>query len=82
MPCLAVGAGHNGLALSARLQALGVKTLIVERNARVGDNWRNRYEALSLHFPHWADHLPYMPYPEKWPLYCPAAVSVLSSMKI
>ncbi len=19
-----------------------------------------------------ADHLPYMPYPEKWPLYCPA----------
>ncbi len=42
-----VGAGHNGLALAARLQALGVKTLIIERNARVGDNWRNRYEVGS-----------------------------------
>lgn len=49
---LAVGAGHNGLALSARLQALEFRTLIVERNARVGDNWKNRYEALSLHLPH------------------------------
>lgn len=49
----AVGAGHNGLVLAARLQALGVKVLILEANKRVGDNWRNRYEALSLHFPVW-----------------------------
>ncbi|KAI5478845.1 hypothetical protein MNV49_004577 [Pseudohyphozyma bogoriensis] len=70
---LVVGAGHNGLMTAARLQALGIKTLIVERNKRIGDNWRNRYKALSLHFPHWGDHLAYMPYPEHWPTYCPAA---------
>ena len=58
--------------MAARLQALGVSTLLVERNERIGDNWRKRYEALSLHFPHWADHLPYMPYPEHWPVFTPA----------
>lgn len=59
--------------MAARLKALGVPALIVERNQRIGDNWRLRYEALSLHFPHWADHLPYMPYPDHWPTYTPAA---------
>jgi cation diffusion facilitator CzcD-associated flavoprotein CzcO len=43
--------------MAARLQALGVSTLIIEKNKRIGDNWRNRYEALSLHFPHWAGEL-------------------------
>ncbi|KAI7545376.1 hypothetical protein KC331_g6249, partial [Hortaea werneckii] len=27
---------------------------------------------LSLHFPHWADDLPYFPYPKRWPTYTPA----------
>lgn len=67
-----VGAGHNGLVLAARLQAIGVKVLVVDRNARVGDNWRNRYESLSLHFPVWQDHLPYIPFPKQWPVYTPA----------
>lgn len=58
--------------MAARFKALGVPALIVERNSRIGDNWRGRYEALSLHFPHWADHLPYMPYPDHWPVYTPA----------
>lgn len=59
--------------MAARLKALGVSSLIIERNARIGDNWRQRYEALSLHFPHWGDHFPYMPFPEHWPIYTPAA---------
>jgi cation diffusion facilitator CzcD-associated flavoprotein CzcO len=49
-----------------------VSTLIVERSKQVGAIWRNRYEYLSLHFPHWADHFPYFPYPEHWPTYTPA----------
>ena len=64
----AVGAGHNGLSSAARLQALGVKVLVIDREQRIGDNWRLRYEALSLHFPHWADHLAYMPFPPNWPV--------------
>ncbi|KAJ9649829.1 hypothetical protein H2198_010847 [Neophaeococcomyces mojaviensis] len=69
---LVVGGGHCGLHIAARLKALGVNTLIVERNPRIGDNWRNRYEYLSLHLPHWADHFPYFPYPDHWPTYTPA----------
>lgn len=64
---------RSGLQISARLKALGVTTLLVERNKRIGDNWRNRYEYLSLHLPHWGDHFPYFPFPDHWPTYTPAA---------
>ncbi|KAL8962469.1 MAG: hypothetical protein Q9193_001125 [Seirophora villosa] len=46
---LIVGAGQGGLTVAARLKQLGVPTLIVDRNARIGDNWRNRYHQLVLH---------------------------------
>lgn len=48
---LIIGAGQSGLDLAARLKVLGVSTILVERQARVGDQWRNRYEALCLHDP-------------------------------
>lgn len=48
---LVVGAGQSGLDIGARLKALGVSTLIVEKQPRVGDQWRNRYQALCLHDP-------------------------------
>ncbi|OCF40872.1 flavin-containing monooxygenase [Kwoniella heveanensis CBS 569] len=67
-----IGGGQNGLALSARLKALGVTTLIVDHSAEIGEVWTKRYEYLSLHFPHWADHFPYFPYPQQWPTYTPA----------
>jgi cation diffusion facilitator CzcD-associated flavoprotein CzcO len=66
-----VGAGQAGLAVAARLRQLGVGTLIVDREARVGDNWRRRYHGLVLHNEVWANHLPYMPFPETWPVYIP-----------
>ena len=48
---LIVGGGQSGLEIAARLKLLDVSTLVVERNERVGDNWRNRYDALCLHDP-------------------------------
>ncbi|KAL8291284.1 hypothetical protein RQP46_002262 [Phenoliferia psychrophenolica] len=60
---LIVGGGQNGLMLAARLTALGVPNLIVEKNERIGDSWRKRYHTLCLHDPVWADALPYVPYP-------------------
>ncbi|KAJ7250746.1 hypothetical protein C8J57DRAFT_679664 [Mycena rebaudengoi] len=69
---LIIGGGHCGLDISARLKYLGVRSLVVERNERIGDNWRNRYEALCLHDPVWYDHMPYMPFPPTWPVYTPA----------
>ncbi|HVI33615.1 NAD(P)/FAD-dependent oxidoreductase [Phenylobacterium sp.] len=68
---LIVGGGQGGLALAARLRQLDVPHLIVERNARPGDQWRSRYHSLSLHDPVWYDHLPYLPFPDTWPVYSP-----------
>jgi len=48
---LVVGGGQSGLDLGARLRFLDIPTLIVEKNPRVGDQWRNRYQALCLHDP-------------------------------
>lgn len=62
----------SGLALAARCKALGMDNLIVDRSDEVGDVWKKRYEYLSLHFPHWADDLPYFTYPKHWPMYTPA----------
>ena len=56
-----VGAGHNGLSIAARLCRLGVRTLVLEQNPRVGDNWRTRYRNLALHDPVGLDDLPYLP---------------------
>jgi putative flavoprotein involved in K+ transport len=68
---LVVGGGQAGLAIAARLTQLNVDTLIVDREARVGDNWRNRYHALTLHNQVQVNHLPYMPFPPNWPTYIP-----------
>ena len=40
-------------------------------NARAGDGWRNRYNSLCLHDPVWYDHLPYLPFPDHWPVFSP-----------
>ena len=48
---LVIGGGHSGLEVAARLKALDVPTLVIEKNKRIGDNWRDRYEALCLHDP-------------------------------
>jgi cation diffusion facilitator CzcD-associated flavoprotein CzcO len=50
---------------------LGIKSLIVDREDRIGDNWRTRYHQLVLHDPVWFDHLPYLPFPENWPVFTP-----------
>ncbi|MCF4129528.1 flavin-containing monooxygenase [Methylobacterium sp. SyP6R] len=69
--CLIVGGGQGGLGLAARLKRLGVPTLIVDGSARPGDAWRRRYRSLCLHDPVWYDHMPYLPFPEHWPIYTP-----------
>ncbi|KAJ3783361.1 hypothetical protein GGU10DRAFT_296283 [Lentinula aff. detonsa] len=69
---LIIGGGQGGLAVAARLKMLDVSTLIIEKNPRVGDNWRNRYKALCLHDPVWCDQLPYFSFPSNWPTFSPA----------
>ncbi len=66
-----IGGGQGGIALGARLRQLGVPTIIVEKNEKPGDSWRNRYKSLCLHDPVWYDHLPYLPFPPNWPVFAP-----------
>jgi cation diffusion facilitator CzcD-associated flavoprotein CzcO len=68
---LVVGGGQAGLAIGARLKQLNIETLIVDRGLRIGDNWRKRYHALTLHNQVQVNHLPYMPFPPNWPVYIP-----------
>ncbi|MGH7756542.1 MAG: NAD(P)-binding domain-containing protein, partial [Vulcanimicrobiaceae bacterium] len=69
--CVIVGGGQGGIALGARLRRLGVPTIILEKNERPGDSWRKRYKSLCLHDPVWYDHLPYLPFPDHWPVFSP-----------
>jgi cation diffusion facilitator CzcD-associated flavoprotein CzcO len=68
---LVIGGGQSGLCIAARLKQLQVDTLIVDRGLRIGDNWRNRYHALTLHNQVQVNHLPYMLFPPNWPTYIP-----------
>ncbi|KAK0196665.1 dimethylaniline monooxygenase [Armillaria mellea] len=68
---LVIGAGQSGLAVGARLGQLNVDTLVIDKNDRVGDNWRKRYNFLVLHDPVWYDHLPYVAFPPHWPVFTP-----------
>ena len=66
---LVVGGGHAGVTAAARLGQLGMDTLVIDKEERVGDNWRLRYHGLKLHNQVHSNHLPYIPFPASWPLY-------------
>ena len=66
-----VGGAQAGLAVAARLNQLGVDTLVVEKWPRIGDSWRRRYHSLALHNSIHINHLPYMEFPPTWPIYIP-----------
>lgn len=68
---LIVGGGQGGIGLGARLHRLGVPTLIIDKWPKPGDQWRSRYHSLCLHDPVWYDHLPYLQFPDDWPVFTP-----------
>ncbi|KAL5523498.1 hypothetical protein ACEPAG_7671 [Sanghuangporus baumii] len=68
---LIVGAGQSGLQLAARLRQSGISCMLLEKEARVGDNWRKRYPSLKLHVPRVYCQLLYQPYPSNYPEYIP-----------
>jgi putative flavoprotein involved in K+ transport len=68
---LVIGGGQGGIALGARLRQMGVPALVIDKHARPGDQWRGRYKSLCLHDPVWYDHLPYLKFPDNWPVFSP-----------
>ena len=68
---LIVGGGQAGIGLAARLRQLNVPTIVIDKRARPGDQWRSRYKSLCLHDPVWYDHMPYLKFPDNWPVFSP-----------
>ncbi|WKA29236.1 flavin-containing monooxygenase [Bradyrhizobium roseum] len=68
---LIVGGGHAGISVAVEARRIGLSALVVDRMARIGDNWRLRYRGLKLHNKTPVNHLRYLPFPRTFPDYIP-----------
>jgi cation diffusion facilitator CzcD-associated flavoprotein CzcO len=50
----------SGITLAARLKALRVDYIVVDKNPGVGDNWAFRYDCLRFHLPTAVSEMPYL----------------------
>jgi putative flavoprotein involved in K+ transport len=67
---LVVGAGQAGLSMGYHLKRRGVPHVILDANARIGDQWRRRWDSLRLFTPAQYDGLDGRPFPAP-AHYCP-----------
>ncbi len=58
-----IGSGKEGLATGYDLARRGLPFVILDANDRIGDSWRNRWDALRLFTPARYDFLPGMSFP-------------------
>jgi putative flavoprotein involved in K+ transport len=58
-----IGAGQAGLSTGYHLKQRGRPFVILDGNARVGDNWRQQWDTLRLFTPAKYDGLPGLPFP-------------------
>jgi len=68
---LIVGGGHAGISAAVELNRIGLSALVIDREQRIGDNWRLRYRGLKLHNKTPVNHLRYLPFPSTFPDYIP-----------
>ncbi|KAJ7106206.1 FAD/NAD-P-binding domain-containing protein [Mycena epipterygia] len=68
---LIIGGGQTGLNIGARFKQMNIPALIVEKNHRVGDNWRQRYPTLTLHSVKTQHTMLYQPFHHNWPIFTP-----------
>jgi putative flavoprotein involved in K+ transport len=60
---IVIGAGQAGLSVGYHLARRGLRFVILEGGARVGDSWRRRWDSLRLFTPARFDGLDGMPFP-------------------
>lgn len=58
-----VGAGQAGLSAGYHLARRGLRFVILDADARIGDHWRNHWDSLRLYSPARSDGLPGMRFP-------------------
>ena len=64
---LIVGGGHAGISAAVEFNRIGLDALVIDKEKRVGDNWRLRYHGLKLHNKTPVNHLRYLPFPTNLP---------------
>ena len=64
-----VGAGPAGLSTAGALERLGVRCVVLERDAEIGSRWTNRYSRLRLHTVRRFSGLAHYPLPRELPRY-------------
>lgn len=62
-----VGGGAAGLSAAGALKRRGLNSIVLDRNARVGDVWLQRYDRLRLHTAY--SSLAHYPLPRHYPQY-------------
>jgi putative flavoprotein involved in K+ transport len=60
-----IGAGQAGLSTAYHLKKQGRHCVVLDRNQRIGDGWRQQWDSLRLYSPAKYDGLPGMPFPGK-----------------
>jgi len=60
-----IGGGQAGLSVGYHLRQHGRSFVILDAGARIGDNWRKRWDSLRLYSPARRDALPGMPFPAR-----------------
>ncbi len=60
---IVIGAGQAGLSVGYHLARQGLRFVILDGNARVGDSWRKRWDSLRLFTPARFDALVGLPFP-------------------
>jgi putative flavoprotein involved in K+ transport len=57
-----VGGGPAGLAMSHLLSQYGIDHVVLEKERRIGETWRRRWDSFTLVTPNWQLQLPGYPY--------------------
>jgi len=60
---IVIGGGQAGLSTGYHLARRGLRFLILEANARIGDSWRSRWDSLRLFTPARFDGIAGTPFP-------------------
>jgi putative flavoprotein involved in K+ transport len=68
-PVVIVGGGPSGLSTAGALKAVGVESLILDRDDRIGGSWLRRYERLHLHSVSRLSGLAHFPMSKRYPKY-------------
>ena len=58
-----IGGGQAGLSVGYHLMKRGMRFVILDGSARIGDTWRKRWDSLRLFTPAWLDSLDGLPFP-------------------